>query len=260
MENKIKIFYHDVFGEVRTLTIDGEPWFVGKDIAEVLGYSNSRKALADHVDDEDKTDGVTIRDSIGREQKPIFINESGLYSLILSSRLPGAKAFKRWITSEVLPTIRKTGGYVSNEELFTETYLPFADDSVKELFRLNLKVIRQLNEKIERDKPLVDFANHVGKSEILIDMGAMAKLAEKELENIRIGRNRLFKWLREKGVLMKNNLPYQRYVEAGYFQVCDANGGSKEKTLLFPQTMVTGKGQIYLINRLKNEYPEGKSK
>ena len=260
MENKIKIFYHDVFGEVRTLTIDGEPWFVGKDIAEVLGYSNSRKALADHVDDEDKMDGVTIRDSIGREQKPIFINESGLYSLILSSRLPGAKAFKRWITSEVLPTIRKTGGYVSNEKLFTETYLPFADDSVKELFRLNLKVIRQLNEKIERDKPLVDFANHVGKSETLIDMGAMAKLAEKEMENIRIGRNRLFKWLREKGILMNNNLPYQRYVEAGYFQVCDANGGSKEKPLIFPQTMVTGKGQIYLINRLKNEYPEEKSK
>ena len=260
MENKIKIFYHDVFGEVRTLTIDGEPWFVGKDIAEVLGYSNSRKALADHVDDEDKMDGVTIRDSIGREQKPIFINESGLYSLILSSRLPGAKAFKRWITSEVLPTIRKTGGYVSNEELFTETYLPFADDSVKELFRLNLKVIRQLNEKIEQDKPLVDFANHVGKSENLIDMGTMAKLAEKEVENIRIGRTRLFKWLREKDVLMSNNLPYQRYVEAGYFQVCDANGGSKEKPLIFPQTMVTGKGQIYLINRLKNEYPEEKSK
>ena len=86
--------------------------FVGKDVATALGYSNSRKALLDHVDDEDKTDGVTIRDAIGRNQKAVFINESGLYSLILSSKLPQAKAFKRWVTSEVLPQIRKTGGYI----------------------------------------------------------------------------------------------------------------------------------------------------
>ncbi|MBE6877414.1 MAG: phage antirepressor Ant, partial [Ruminococcus sp.] len=175
-------------------------------------------------------------------------------------KLPGAKAFKRWVTSEILPTIRRTGGYVNDEELFISTYMPHADDATQQLFRMSLQQIRRLNEKIEHDKPLVDFANYVGKSETLIDMGAMAKLAEKEMENIRIGRNRLFKWLREKGVLMNNNLPYQRYIETGYFQVCDANGGSKEKSLIFPQTMVTGKGQIYLINRLKNEYPEGKSK
>lgn len=103
------------------MTINGEPWFVGKDVAEILGYSNSRKAIGDHVDDEDKTDGVTIRDSIGRVQNPIIINESGLYSLILSSKLPTAKQFKRWVTSEVLPAIRKTGGYgVANDRVLAE--------------------------------------------------------------------------------------------------------------------------------------------
>lgn len=109
--NNLQIFSNGEFGSIRTVTIDNEPWFVGKDVAEILGYSNTRKALTDHVDDEDKLDGVTIRDSIGREQSPVFINESGLYSLILSSKMPNARKFKRWVTSEVLPAIRKTGSY-----------------------------------------------------------------------------------------------------------------------------------------------------
>ena len=206
-----------------------------------------------HVDEEDKKVVMLPNSQNGNSVgKFILINESGLYSLILLSRLPGAKAFKRWITSEVLPAIRKTGGYVSNEELFTETYLPFADDSVKELFRLNLTVIRQLNEKIEHDRPLVDFAGHVNDSKNLIDMGATAKLAKKE--NIKIGRNRLFRWLREKGVLMNNNLPYQRYVDAGYFEVTESTKKIPDGTITFPQTKVTGKGQIYLITRLTAEY------
>lgn len=114
--NEIQIFNNPQFGEVRAVTIDNEPWFVGKDVAEKLGYSNTRKAISDHVDSEDKTDGVTIRDPIGREQNPMFINESGLYSLVLSSKLPTAKAFKRWITSEVIPSIRKNGGYINGQD------------------------------------------------------------------------------------------------------------------------------------------------
>lgn len=114
--NEIQIFNNPKFGEVRAVTIDNEPWFVGKDVAEKLGYSNTRKAISDHVDSEDKTDGVTIRDPIGREQNPMFINESGLYSLVLSSKLPTAKAFKRWITSEVIPSIRKNGGYINGQD------------------------------------------------------------------------------------------------------------------------------------------------
>lgn len=112
--NEVQIFDNKEFGQVRTVTIDGEPWFVGKDVAKILGYSNTRKALADHVDEEDKTDGVTIRDSIGREQNPVCINESGLYSLILSSKMPNAKKFKHWVTCEVLPAIRKHGIYATD--------------------------------------------------------------------------------------------------------------------------------------------------
>lgn len=112
MENNcLEIFNNPEFGQVRVLEIDGEHWFVGKDVAEALEFSNTRKAIADHVDEEDKMDGVTIRDSIGREQKPIIINESGLYSLIFGSKLDSAKRFKRWVTSEVLPALRKTGHY-----------------------------------------------------------------------------------------------------------------------------------------------------
>lgn len=111
MLNQLEIFKNREFGEIRTVTIDGEPWFIGKDVAEILGYSNSRKAILDHVDDEDKTDGVTIRDAIGREQAAVAINESGLYALIFGSKLASAKRFKHWVTSEILPQIRKTGSY-----------------------------------------------------------------------------------------------------------------------------------------------------
>lgn len=115
--SEMKIFENPEFGKIRTVAIEGEPWFVGKDVARALEYSNHRKALDDHVEDEDKRqgDGVTIRDSMGREQHPTIINESGVYSLIFSSKLPKAKEFKHWVTSEVLPSIRKTGGYMSEE-------------------------------------------------------------------------------------------------------------------------------------------------
>lgn len=140
-----QVFRNAEFGEVRTLEIDGQPWFVGKDVAEILGYSNSRKALADHVDEEDKTDGVTIRDAIGRNQKPVIINESGLYSLILSSKLPQAKAFKRWVTNEVLPAIRRDGSYVvpSNMSLTTE-------DAFIQLFQTQ-KEIKQEQQAMKND-------------------------------------------------------------------------------------------------------------
>ena len=115
--NALRTFNHEMFGQVRTMTNDrGETFFVGKDVAEALGYKNTRKALLDHVDKDDREDGVTIRDAIGRDQKATFINESGLYALILSSKLPQAKAFKRWVTSEVLPQIRKTGGYIPTRD------------------------------------------------------------------------------------------------------------------------------------------------
>ena len=117
MNTAIEVFKNDEFGSIRTMTVDGEPMFVGKDVAEILGYVNPRKAILDHVDDDDKTDGVTIRDSIGRDQNPVMINESGLYSLILGSKLPTAKKFKHWVTAEVLPAIRKHGVYAMDDLL-----------------------------------------------------------------------------------------------------------------------------------------------
>lgn len=145
----IKTFTNKEFGTVRTIVKDGEPWFVGKDVAEILGYTKARNAIARHVDDDDKND-VPFQGVLGGKQTMTIINESGLYSLILGSKLPKAKTFKRWVTSEVLPTIRKTGGYVANDEIFINTYLPNADAQTREPFRLNLSTIRQLNNLIIR--------------------------------------------------------------------------------------------------------------
>lgn len=163
--NDIKIFNNEEFGDIRTVTIDGEPWFVGKDVAEILGYSNTRKALLDHVDEDDKTDGVTIRDSIGREQTPVLINESGLYSLILSSKLPTAKKFKHWVTSEVLPSIRKTGQY----------QMPNLSKEMQAIVLLDTRTVQMEKrmDKLEFDIPMYgseadELSNHVKRKGVQI--------------------------------------------------------------------------------------------
>ena len=254
MENMIKTFVNEEFGTVRTLMKDGQPWFVGKDIAHILGYADLNKAIAMHVDDEDKKLNDKTSSSFG-QRGATLINESGFYSLVLASRMPNAKKFKRWVTSEVLPTIRRTGGYVGNEDMFVENYLPFADDAVKNLFRLNLMTIRQLNEKIRRDEPLVQFANQVADTENVIDIGRMAKLANEE--NIRIGRNTLFRWLKGRKILMSNNIPYQQFIDRGYFVVKESVYEQHGMQKTYQQTYVTGKGQQYIIRLLKEYFGEG---
>ena len=248
--NEMMIFNNPEFGSVRTVCIDGEPWLVGKDVAEILGYSNPRKALIDHVDADDK--GVTKCDTLGGAQNLTVINESGFYSLVLSSKMPNAKKFKHWVTAEVLPTIRKTGGYVANEDMFVETYLPFADEPIKQLFRIQCRVINQLNERIRKDEPKVKFADHVSDSTNLIDVNKMAKLCADH--GIRIGRNRLFAWLRSRRILMGGNIPYQEYIENGYFRVKESVYESNGQTRTYQQTFVTGKGQQYILSRLMREY------
>jgi len=248
--NEMMIFNNPEFGSVRTVCIDGEPWLVGKDVAEILGYSNPRKALIDHVDADDK--GVTKCDTLGGAQNLTVINESGFYSLVLSSKMPNAKKFKHWVTAEVLPTIRKTGGYVANEDVFVETYLPFADEPIKQLFRIQCRVINQLNERIRKDEPKVKFADHVSDSTNLIDVNKMAKLCADH--GIRIGRNRLFAWLRSRGILMGGNIPYQEYIENGYFCVKESVYETNGQTRTYQQTFVTGKGQQYILSRLMREY------
>lgn len=147
---------HPEFGNLRTLTIDGEPWFVGKDVAEALGYSAERNAISRHVSDEDK---LTHRISASGQMRTVtIINESGLYSLILSSKLESAKTFKHWVTAEVLPTIRKTGGYINQgqEDLFIDTYMPFLDENYKNLFKLNLQALDQQNKTIRKQKVIIE--------------------------------------------------------------------------------------------------------
>lgn len=149
MEN-IRIFKNAEFGSVRTVDVDGVIHFVGKDVAQALGYADTNKAIAMHVDDEDKLNDKTAL-SLG-QRGGWLITESGLYSLVLSSKLPNAKKFKRWVTSEILPTIRKTGGYVNNDDMFINTYLPFADETTKMLFKNTLNVINNQNKLISEQK------------------------------------------------------------------------------------------------------------
>lgn len=252
MENKIKIFENEEFGKVRTVIKDGEPWIVGKDVAEILEYSNTRDAISRHVDSEDKTTVVISDGGSNYKSKTTIINESGFYSLVLSSKMPKAKEFRRWVTSHVLPTIRRTGGYVANEDMFIENYLPFLEEPYQGLFRLQMMAINKLNERIRHDQPLVEFANQVSNTENLIDMNAMAKLAIEE--NIPIGRNRLFRWLRENEILMSDNLPYQKYIDRGYFAVKESVFETGSITKTYQQTYVTGKGQAFIIGRLRKEF------
>ena len=220
--NNIKIFESEEFGSIRATAINGEPWFVGKDIADKLGYENPQKALRDHVDDEDRIMGErnvtpSITDSIGREQFPIFINESGIYSLILSSKLPSAKRFKRWVTSEVLPSIRKNGGYIAGQETLTdEELLSKALLVAQNKIRERDALIQKQAAVIEQQRPKTIFADAVSASKQSILIGELAKLICQN--GVEIGQKRLFNWLRENGYLMrdgKTNIPKQKYVEMG---------------------------------------------
>ena len=198
------------------------------------------------IDEEDsissKMDGMNM--------KSLFINESGLYSAIIGSKLESAKRFKHWVTSEVLPSIRKHGTYMTNEvierTLTDPDYLIQLATALKE----ERQARKLAEEKIEKQKPLVDFANQVSDTTDLIDMKTMAKLLKDN--NINIGRNRLFEFLRMKKILMKDNQPYQQYIDAGYFKVneytyTDSFGQNKTNR----QTFITGKGQLYITKKVK---------
>lgn len=250
--NEIKIFENAEFGSVRTIEINGEPYLVGKDVAEILGYANPRKAIIDHVDKEDKTDGVTIRDSMGRKQNPVCINESGFYSLVLSSKLPNAKKFQRWVTSEVLPSIRKHGAYMTEKTL--EQAIADPDFLIKLATELkNEKEKRkELETKVNEDKPKVLFADAVETAQTSILVGDLAKLIKQN--GINIGQKRLFSYLRENGYLIKNgsskNMPTQKSMEMNLFEVKERTINNPDGTVRITKTTkVTGKGQTYFINK-----------
>lgn len=251
MNNMIRIFENEEFGSVRTFEEQGKVLFCGSDIAKALGYSKPNNAISAHCRCALKR-GIPHPQSTEKTIIMTFIPEGDVYRLISHSRLPSAEKFESWIFDEVLPTIRRTGGYISNEDMFIENYLPFLDEPYRDLFRLQMTAIEKLNERIRHDQPLVEFANQVSNTDNLIDMNAMAKLAR--AENIPVGRNKLYGWLKSMGVLMANNLPYQQFIDREYFavkeSVFEVNGLKKT----YQQTFVTGKGQHYVINLLKKYY------
>ena len=225
MEN-LEIFNSDEFGSVRTVIIDNEPWLVGKDIAEALGYTNPQKAIRDHVDEEDKTqnESFTVNGTMG-----MLINESGLYSLVLGSKLPEAKRFKRWITSEVIPQIRKTGGY-KLPQTYSEALIELAHE-------VEAKVIEM--------KPKADFFDAVANSKTAVEMNAVAKV----LNFKGYGRNNLFDFLRTNGVLTNDNIPLQKYIDCGWFRVIEQKYQKNGETCINFKTLVYQKG-VEAIRRM----------
>jgi len=249
--NELQIFNNSEFGEIRVLEKEGQAWFVGKDIASALGYERPTKAIQDHVDKEDK-DEVPIQDSIGRMQNTPAINESGMYSLILSSKLPTAKKFKHWVTSEVLPSIRKHGGYIKNQENIS------SEEILANAVLVAQNVIKEKDKLLEEQKPKVLFAEAVENSDDVILVKEMANILSQR--GFTIGQNQLFQFLRDKEYLCKKrgdmyHLPTKRYQH--FFKVTkrviqNSKGSSVKNT-----PKVTGKGQVYFIKKFDEFLEQG---
>lgn len=254
--NNLQIFNSPEFGQVRTIQQNGEPWFVGKDVAEILGYSNTPKAIRDHVDDEDKlTERIVLS---GQNREVAIINESGLYSLILSSKMPKAKEFKRWVTSEVIPAIRKTGGYIAGSENMTDAEIMAKAVLVAQsTIQQRDQRIKELESDVAAAKPKVLFADAVSASDSTILIGDLAKILKQNGHPI--GQKRLFNWMREQGYLIKRqgadyNSPTQRAMEMGLFKIKEtAISHSDGHVSVSKTTKVTGKGQQYFINKFCGE-------
>ncbi len=247
--NAVKIFKNSEFGEIRIVPINNEPWFIGSEIAKILSYTNPSKAIRDHVDPEEKlTERIVLA---GQRRDVTLINESGLYSLILSSKLPKAKQFKHWVTGEVLPTIRKHGGYLTQEKMEEALLNPDVLIKLATQLKSERDARKQAEQLIESQKPKVIFAEAVSASKGGILVGMLAKLLHQN--GVKIGQNRLFQKLRDKGYLMKRgvdkNMPTQRSKELGLFDVKESVVGNPDGSIRLTRTpVVTGKGQVYFIN------------
>lgn len=245
--NELQIFNNEEFGNIRTVTIDNEPWFVGKDVAEALGYAEPRSAVSKKVEECDR--GVAEMETPSGKQKMTTINESGLYALIFGSKLESAKRFKYWVTSEVLPSIRKTGGYDMKQP------------QGKELLALAVleaqKTIKEQTAQIEEMKPHAILGQAITTANTSILVGDLAKILRQN--GVDIGAQRLFGWMRENGYLIKRkgsdwNLPTQKSMDMGLFEIkesvhIDGNGCNK----ISRTPKVTGKGQQYFINKFLNK-------
>lgn len=238
--NELQIFKNAEFGQIRTVTINNEPYFVASDICKALELSNPTVAL-ERLDEDERS-----KFNLGRQGEANIVNEYGLYNLILASRKKESKRFKRWITHEVIPSIRKTGGYIAGRETMTDAEL-----MAKALLVAN-KQIEQRNKQIEEMQPKAIFADAVSASKTSILIGDLAKIICQN--GIQIGQKRLFEWLRQNGYLIKSgsskNMPMQRYVEQGLFEVKESNVCNPDGSVRVTKTTkITGKGQLYFINK-----------
>ena len=249
MNLEVTTFRNPEFGEIRAVWINGAIWFVGKDSAMVLGYADAFGALKKHVDEEDKL--VCQIDSAGQKRDVTVINESGLYSLILSSKLPGAKRFKRWVTAEILPSVRTHGAYMTPEVIERTLTDPDYIIQLATTLKMEQQKRRALEEKVKADAPAVFFAEAVTGADTNILIRDMAKLLAQNGADI--GGNRLYEVLRRDGYLIKSgsdyNMPTQRAMELGLFFVKETPRIAKEGAVIDRTTKVTPKGQKYFINR-----------
>lgn len=254
--NNLQIFDSPDFGQIRTIQQNGEPWFVGKDVADILGYQNGSRDVNRHVDEDDRQNyqNGTFESNRGLT----IINESGLYSLILSSKMPKAKEFKRWVTSEVIPAIRKTGGYIAGSENMTDAEIMAKAVLVAQsTIRQRDQRIKELESDVAAAKPKVLFADAVSASDSTILIGDLAKILKQNGHPI--GQKRLFCWMREQGYLIKRagadyNSPTQRAMEMGLFKIKEtAISHSDGHVSVSKTTKVTGKGQQYFINKFCGE-------
>lgn len=238
----LQIFQNSEFGAIRTVTLDDEPMFCLADVCKALELSNSRVVSARLDDDERR------KLELPRQGETWFITESGLYAVILRSDKPNAKKFRKWVTSEVLPSIRKNGGYIDGQEHLSDEEL-----MAKALVVANNKIAER-DRIIQRMKPKEVFADAVATSKTSILVGDLAKLICQN--GYQIGQKRLFEWLRSNGYLIKSgssrNMPQQRYVEQGLFEVKESNFQNPDGSVRITRTTkVSGKGQIYFINKFK---------
>ena len=239
--NDIQIFNNSEFGQIRTIEIDGEPWFVGNDVAKSLGYTNPRDAILNHVFADDK--GVEKLDTLGGAQNMTVINESGMYSLIFNSRLESAKKFKHWVTSEVIPSIRKTGGY-NLPQTYPEALRALADQAEKaEKLLIQNNELQLANQEM---KPKAEFFDAVAGSKKAMSMEEVAKI----LSYPGIGRNKLFEILRNQNILQSDNIPYQKYIDSGYFRVIEQKYNVGDEVRINIKTLVFQKGVDFIRKTL----------
>lgn len=247
MQTDLITFESPEFGQVRTVSINGEPWFAASDVCKALEIGNPSQAVSRLDEDEKFTTLISNDSAASGKSSAVLVNEPGLYSLVLGSRKPEAKAFKRWITHDVIPSIRKTGGYISGQETMSDSEL------MAKALLVAQRQIEERNRQIETMQPKALFADAVSASSTSILVGELAKLLKQN--GVDMGQKRLFQWLRDNGYLIRQqgvsrNMPTQRSMEMGLFEIkesthLDSNGNN----IICKTPKVTGKGQVYFTNK-----------